>query len=75
MGIDGFAAMYAGWGAQTIENEAYGWQAHVQLELALSQNTQLGQQWQDNTGGVIQPLTRLFQNLWDTHESWKNIQP
>jgi len=20
-------------------------------------------------------LSRLFQNLWDTHESWKNIQP
>jgi hypothetical protein len=55
MGIDGFAAMYAGWGAQTIANDAYGWEAHVQL--ALSQNTQLGQQWQDNMGGVIQPMS------------------
>ena len=55
MGIDGFAAMYAGWGARTIENDAYGWQAYVQL--ALSENTPVGQLWQDNTGGVIQPLT------------------
>jgi hypothetical protein len=55
MGIDGFAAMYAGWGAQTIENDAYGWEAYVQLSL--SENAQVGQLWQDNTGGVIQPLT------------------
>ena len=34
MGVDGFAAMYAGPGAQTIENDAYAYQDHVAQLLA-----------------------------------------
>lgn len=47
MGIDGFAAMYAGWGAQTIENDAYSWQNHVEAEVNSSQASSASQQWFD----------------------------
>jgi hypothetical protein len=35
MGIEGFAAMYAGWGAQRIEGDAYAWQNHVTQEVQM----------------------------------------
>lgn len=59
MGIDGFAAMYAGPGSKTMENDAYAYQDHVRQILASNpQNFQaIPNQFQDSTGGPIQPLT------------------
>jgi len=45
MGIEGFAAMYAGWGASAIEKDAYAWQDYVTKSVQASSVT--GQSWSD----------------------------
>jgi hypothetical protein len=47
MGVEGFAAMYAGWGAQKIEGDAYAWQDHVAQSLQTYQPGMgpFAQQW------------------------------
>lgn len=58
MGVEGFAAMYAGWGAQQIEGDAYAWQGHVAQSLQAYQPPSDGpfaQQWAIN--GAPRPLT------------------
>jgi hypothetical protein len=58
MGVEGFAAMYAGWGAQQIEGDAYAWQGHVAQSLQANQSPGYGpfsQQWVIN--GTPRPLT------------------
>ncbi len=56
MGVEGFAAMYAGPGFKTIEDDAYAWQGHVQQ--VLSQGVTIpAPHWSDSTGGAVEPLT------------------
>ena len=58
MGIEGFAAMYAGWGAQRIEGDAYAWQNHVAQFIQMYPPPGAGsfsQQWVVN--GSPNPLT------------------
>lgn len=55
MGIDGFAAMYAGPGANTLENDAYAYGAHVQNQLNNSNSASLSSQWIDNRGSTPGP--------------------
>lgn len=58
MGIDGFAAMYAGPGARTIENDAYSWQNHVVQALNSTPNGSAGApQYVDNSGPAFKPLS------------------
>ena len=59
MGIEGFAAMYVGWGAQRIEDDAYAWQGHVihEIQTSASDPTVSGTaQWQ-SAGSNTKSLT------------------
>jgi hypothetical protein len=47
MGIEGFAAMYAGWGAQTIEHDAYSWQDYVTESVQGGDSVSTGVNWSD----------------------------
>jgi hypothetical protein len=49
MGIEGFAAMYAGWGAQTIEHDAYSWQDYVTSSIQSGGSASTGVNWSDTS--------------------------
>jgi len=60
LGIDGFAALYAGLGAVSLENDAYGWQNHVVSDIQSHPGDGTGalrQQWVDNSGSPPPPGT------------------
>jgi hypothetical protein len=60
MGIEGFAAMYAGWGAQQIENDAYAYEGHVMHVL--------------NSFPVVAPA-QLGQQLASIPQQWSMTRP
>lgn len=65
MGIDGFAAVYAGPGAQKLENEAYSWQDHVAAALPLiwaNAAAPVPQSWQEESSpqGFAPPTWQQF---------------
>jgi membrane-associated protease RseP (regulator of RpoE activity) len=70
MGIDGFAALYAGPGARGLEDEAYSYQDHVQA--LLPQGQALGPpQWQEQSV----PNSNVYPTWQDFHQAAVQLIP
>lgn len=67
LGIDGFAALYAGPGAIGLENDAYSWQNHVVADIRSRGGgpSAVGQQWVDTSGPAPPPGTFAW-NVFNT---------
>lgn len=63
MGIDGFAAMYAGPGSNTLEGDAESWENHVASQINPSQDSSsIASQWID-TRGATSPANITWSNF------------